>query len=164
MQLHKMNLSSGLKLFWQAIPEPAKVLEVGKAFPLLGSSASQQVQGLNSRLSSKPLTGLKGRAVRFSGSPRYHSQRTGRCGLFIGSCGASGTTVHQPNVTLSLDAYACLLTMSLSSSPFISATAISFTHAATLMHILLVLSISITLHFCVYLTAPHLFSFYPTLN
>lgn len=43
VQLHKMNLSSALKHFWQAIPEPAKVLEVGKAFPLLGSSASQQV-------------------------------------------------------------------------------------------------------------------------
>lgn len=59
MQLHKMNLSSGLKLLWQAIPEPAKVLEVGKAFLLLGSSASQQVRGLNSQLPSKHLTGLK---------------------------------------------------------------------------------------------------------
>lgn len=63
VQLHKMNLSSGLKLFWQAILEPAEVLEVGKAFPLLGSSASQQVRGLNLRLPSKPLTGLKGRAA-----------------------------------------------------------------------------------------------------
>lgn len=63
MQLRKMNLSSGLMLFWQAIPEPAEVLEVGKAFPLLGSSASQQVRGLNLRLPSKPLTGLKGRAA-----------------------------------------------------------------------------------------------------
>lgn len=63
VQLHKMNLSSALKLFWQAIPEQAKVLEVGKAFPLLGSSASQQVWGLNLRLLSKCLTGLKGRAL-----------------------------------------------------------------------------------------------------
>lgn len=58
-----MNLSSGLKLFWQAILEPAAVLEVGAAFLLFGSSASQQVRGLNLRLPSKPLTGLKGRTA-----------------------------------------------------------------------------------------------------
>lgn len=39
----QMNLSSGLKLFWQAILESAKVLEVRKALLLLSSSASQQV-------------------------------------------------------------------------------------------------------------------------
>lgn len=102
VQLYKMNLSSGLKLFWQAILKPAKVLEVVKAFPLLSSSASQQVQGLNLRLPSMPLTGLKGRAALLLRLPRYHSQRTGRWCLFIGCCRASGAQVSWHTLTLGL--------------------------------------------------------------
>lgn len=104
MQLHKMNLSSGLKLFWQAIPEPAKVLEVGKAFPLLGSSASQQVRGLNLRLPSKPLTGLKGRAALLPAPPDIIPTGRGDEAFFIGGGGASGAPVRWHNVTPGLDA------------------------------------------------------------
>lgn len=42
---------------WQVILQPAEVLEVAKASPLLCSSVSQQVQGLNLRPPSTPLTG-----------------------------------------------------------------------------------------------------------
>lgn len=42
---------------WQVILQPAEVLEVAKASPLLCSSVSQQVQGLNLRPLSTPLTG-----------------------------------------------------------------------------------------------------------
>lgn len=41
---------------WQVILQPAEVLEVAKASPLLCSSVSQQVQGLNLRPPSTPLT------------------------------------------------------------------------------------------------------------
>ena len=89
VKLCKMNLSSGLKLFWQAIPEPARVLEVGKAFPLLGSSVSQQVGRLHLRLLSKPLTGLKERAA-FNGLPPSVVPEDWEMDLFTGSCVAHG--------------------------------------------------------------------------
>lgn len=55
----QMNLSSGLKLFRQAIPQPVKVLEVRKGFP----AAQLLCIPAGLRIKFTPLTCLKGRAA-----------------------------------------------------------------------------------------------------
>lgn len=72
MQLCKINFSSGLKAFWQAIPksriQPCRQgswsrKRLSRCSAPLSSFASQQVQGFNLWLLSKPLTGRKGEAA-----------------------------------------------------------------------------------------------------